>query len=486
MGNSGADRATTDGLLPSSVVASRESPPWSTGRVVWAVSGVALFACHLGLAQLSPRFAYGVEIQERPAHLAAVILIGAGVVFLVAARTIPRVPSRRLLWWVFGAGVAMRAIMLSSTPILEDDFYRYLWDGGLLAHGISPYAHTPADAATSSSGKLHKLAADSGHVLSRVNHAEIRTIYPMVAQAAFVLAHWLDPWDLTAWRIVLMGSDLVTFVLLLVILRSLRLPALWVSLYWWNPIVVKEGFNSAHMDLVVAPFVLAALIAAMRRRPTWAAFWLALATATKVWPVILLPVVLRPLLARPARLVACLFLFAAITVALFAPVLIAGLESGSGFREYGRRWEMNDALFMLVLWPCEAVAEWCKTDASLAPLAARGIVCALLAAWTLVLVWHRNDEPRETVRRSMWIVAALFLLSPTQFPWYYVWLLPLLVFEPRASLLSMTALLPLYYLRFYMAPRGHKAIFDNGIVFIEHAPVWCLLAWEWWRHRRRG
>ena len=88
-------------------------------------------------------------------------------------------------------------------------------------------------------------------------------------------------------------------------------------------------------------------------------------------------------------------------------------------------------------------------------------------------------------------MAALFLISPTQFPWYYTWLLPFLAVVPKFSLvlltlqlslyfslLLLTSLLPLYYLRFYLEPRGLMDIFNNYVVWIEFVPVWVLIVAE--------
>ncbi|HWQ34981.1 MAG TPA: hypothetical protein VNQ79_19205 [Blastocatellia bacterium] len=59
--------------------------------------------------------------------------------------------------------------------------------------------------------------------------------------------------------------------------------------------------------------------------------------------------------------------------------------------------------------------------------------------------------------------------------------MPLLALRPRWSLLWLTALLPLYYLRFYFSARSRVAVFDHGIVWLEYVPVWWLLAREWLR-----
>jgi hypothetical protein len=65
-------------------------------------------------------------------------------------------------------------------------------------------------------------------------------------------------------------------------------------------------------------------------------------------------------------------------------------------------------------------------------------------------------------------------------------MLPLLALRPRLSLMLLTVVLPLYRLRFYFAARGAAGVFDNGIVWLEYAPVWGLLLWEAVGKHRHG
>jgi len=82
------------------------------------------------------------------------------------------------------------------------------------------------------------------------------------------------------------------------------------------------------------------------------------------------------------------------------------------------------------------------------------------------------------------IVAALFLLSPALFPWYFSWVAVLLPLVPVTGLLVLSALLPLYYLRFMFAARGDTAFFDTTIVWFEYGPALILIALGVWRERR--
>ena len=70
------------------------------------------------------------------------------------------------------------------------------------------------------------------------------------------------------------------------------------------------------------------------------------------------------------------------------------------------------------------------------------------------------------------------LSGPTQFPWYFLWMLPFLVVVPRFSLLLLTSMLPLYYLRYYLEPMGRLDIFNDYVVWVEFVPVWILIVLE--------
>jgi hypothetical protein len=249
--------------------------------------------------------------------------------------------------------------------------------------------------------------------------------------------------------------------------------------------VVKEIFNSAHMDALVFPFVLAAVLWAIKERTLPAAGSLALAAGVKIWPIVLLPFILRPALAAPRRLIAGLITFGLLLGGIMLPVYAAGLGRDSGFVAYGRYWEMNDALYMLFLWGVEGCRAAVGFAAGNDQLIARAVVLGVLAAIVALLVRDRPPTPEAFCQRCGLAVAALFLLSPTQFPWYYTWMIPLLALRPRGSLLLLTVLLPIYYLRFAFKARGQVDIFDYGVVWLEYVPVWALFVAEGIGSRRR-
>ena len=102
--------------------------------------------------------------------LPAAAFLAYGAAGLTARRTAPPVA---LIWTV---AIAARVVLLPLTPELSDDIYRYLWDGHLLTQGVNPYAHPPGDSA---------LAALRTPWHGEINHPDVPTIYPPLAQLLF-------------------------------------------------------------------------------------------------------------------------------------------------------------------------------------------------------------------------------------------------------------------------------------------------------------
>lgn len=454
--------------------------------ITWVCLGTSLLALTIVFTLLSPLFGYSYQVVDMPVFWLAFGLCGAGALYLILPWTIRASQSlkpglaKSLLWAMLAAGLAMRLILFASEPALEDDFQRYLWDGAVTAQGLNPYAKSPeaAKAADPQLMPLGRLALESGQVLGRINHPDLRTIYPPVAQGAFALVHKLSPWSLNAWRGLILALDMISIALLLLLLRDLGRSPLWAALYWWNPIVLKELFNSAHMDALLAPLILGALLLAIRKRPIAATACLTFAAGVKIWPLILLPLIWREILDRPKILIAAISL-TAIACALFAwPVLTAGFDASSGFAAYASEWKTNSALFPQLELLARFILDAAGLDAIKPGLLARAGVVSVLAAVIILQCRTTAGSAQDMARKFLIVTAALFLLSPAQFPWYYLWTLPLLACFPVPGLLALSATLPLYYTSFYFITHQSYEIFSQQIVWLIWLPVWGLLLWH--------
>ena len=449
-------------------------------ELIWGIAGLVMALLILAQSLISGGFQYEISDLKKPIIILVAMMVGAGMVHLFVIFALKEIPISKGLWvWIILCGLLFRLSMFQSTPMLEDDHYRYLWDGGVLANGFNPYRYSPDTIHEAKPSQipdtLRELARQYGSDLERINYPWLRTIYPPLTQFGFALAHLISPWDIIGWRLVLLIFDVITLCLLFVLLRHLNLPMIGLVIYWWNPLLVKEIYNSGHMEVMLFPFILGAMIFSMTGRYLWASCAIGLAVGIKFWPAILLPLLLRPILGQPKRCIAPLLCFAGLSIAAFLPFYLTGLGPDSGFTAYGRYWEMNDALFMVILWTVQFLSNFFSFHMVFPQTMTRVIVASLLLVFTLSVL-GRKYNPETMPSRALFLVAALFILSPTQFPWYYLWILPLLAIRIQYALLFLTALLPLYYMRFYLDIRGMAPIHDKGVVWLEFMPVWYLFA----------
>lgn len=436
-----------------------------------------LVAHHFLLRLIAPQFLYEVDLSKAPQLVFVATQIAAGFVYLLLLRIIPTIKQTKLiLLFMVLVGLGFRLSLFGTTPIMEVDYYRYLWDGAVLGEGFNPYLLSPNMISVGAQTELATLARDAGIVFDRINYPHLRTIYPPITQGMFAVSYWIDAWNLDTWRALLLISEAISLILLILLLRSLNRSSLWAALYWWNPLVTKEVFNSVHMDAFLVPFILAAIWLIINKRNMLSATMLTLAAGIKLWPLLLLSFSLRPLLYDPKRLVLTILWVTILSIVVIGPLLLFGLGENSGLSAYSQSWQQNSGLFQLIL----AIAQLPSMliPAIDANLLARAMIAMLLGGLTLYLNRGQINNNERLVQSICWVVAALFLLSPTQYPWYTLWLTPLLCFYPQRGLVLLTALMPIYYLRF-----NHQIsadFFNDVIVWLQYLPVLILLGYDNW------
>jgi hypothetical protein len=273
--------------------------------------------------------------------------------------------------------------------------------------------------------------------------------------------------------------DLVIAMLLLALLRGRATAAWQFAIYWLNPLLIKEVFNSGHMELVVISTLGATLLAMMFRRGLLASCMLGLAVGAKIWPILWAPLLLRHVGGSLKRRLSVAAVLIATTVLILMPLLASRLDSTSGLAAYTERWQMNDSAFMVIHETAKLLFE------PHAQGIARTIVGLIVVGVLIVGLRSNRVSSDWLITSALAVTSALFLLSPTQFPWYFLWLLPLLALRPMPSLLALTVTLPMYYLRFPLKAMGYAAWFDYGLIWIEFGPIWLMLGIDGWRSRRR-
>ncbi len=434
------------------------------------------------IACLSQSFSYGHGYQDRP----ILGFVGVyGLVFIVYAVAVWRVKRQATeaapftLVLIFAA--LFRLVLLFSEPIQEDDFYRYLWDGKVVASGLNPYRFTPREVQTNNGKEgplqpyreLIETDARFALLLSRINHPGVPTLYPPVAQAVFGLAALIAPGSLLALRLIFFCFDLAVCGVIVKLLCHLGRSPLWVLIYAWSPLVIKETINSSHYDVVPTFLLVLALLALVTGRLSVGFLSLGGAILGKVFPVVLLPLFACHAWSCHGLGKACggLVLTSLVVACGYAPFAAAGSGLWQGFVTFAEHWQTNSFVFPLL--------HQMVTDRWLA----NGIVAGCLAgAVWVALRWNSQGNDVGFLRGCFFVMGTLLLLSPVGNPWYFLWVLPFVCLFPRVSWLLLSGLLGLYYTAFYFLYRGEPEMF-RWVVWLEYLPFYAVLAWEAWRTR---
>jgi hypothetical protein len=436
---------------------------------VWIIFLLLLPAYSIYILLVTPDLALNLQPHTDQIVPYVSFRIILGIYFFIAILSIKKIFSYKLwLGAVVLTGIISRIILIPSEPVLEDDYYRYLWDGAVTANGFNPYIFSPEDALDNTSdapADLKQLAKESGEVIKNINHPHVRTIYPAMAQGVFAMSYVAAPWQTWMWKIFLLFFDIAVLLFLVLILKHVKLPIALLSIYWLNPIVIHEFFNAAHMDLLAILFTAISIYLYLKNKHWMAIVSLAIATGFKLYPVVLLALYLRPFWKNKQILVFYFLGYAVIVLILFVPVLASNLDESLGFIRYAERWINNAAVYSLFRDAIYYLTNWFGFHIQILP---RILIVFVYLTILFLIIRKETENKKIFLEKALLVIALLFLLSPTQFPWYYAWMIPLLVLRPKISLLLYVILLPLYQLN-YLSP---------AFIYIQHLPVLALFIWE--------
>ncbi|AFR49660.1 alpha-(1-_6)-mannopyranosyltransferase A [Gordonia sp. KTR9] len=344
------------------------------------------------------------------------------------ADTTDAVPTTRVLRrWV----LVWAAPLLVAVPVYSRDVYAYLAQGAVFGAGFDPYADGPA------------------HVPG-----------PLVDSMAQVWATTTAPYGpffMGMLRVVteITGDHVILGVLAI---RLVLLPGLFLSLWaiprlaerfgaspqaglWlvlFNPMVLIHLVAGPHVELLMMGVLVTGIVLVVDGRHVLGTSVLALAVSIKITAGIALPFVLwiwlshirsrRPV--TPRDVVTVFVSIVGIAVAVFGVWTLAiglglGWLTGLGWADVIINWftipTLAAHLVTLVAAPFVAL--------NLQPVleVTRAIGSVVLAV-TLVAVWwrHRHDV-RDAVAGMAWAMLAVLLLEPSTLPWYYTWVLVIVV-----------------------------------------------------------
>ncbi|MCY3776851.1 MAG: hypothetical protein OXH11_12805 [Candidatus Aminicenantes bacterium] len=473
--------------------------PSETGAVIraiwsrrgWLAASLLVVLSCAAWTWISFRFRYGEGHADRPILTFVLLYACAWAGFFLGYLQLRRGDRQAPLLLIVATALVARVLLLSSGLIQENDVYRYVLDGQVLLAGENPYEQSPLELSLLPPEPVERALSDPAaeQVISRIGYAEIPTLYPPAAQAAFAAGGLISGWNWIGLRVLFTLFDLALMGLIVLLLTRIGSSPSRVLLYAWNPLVLKEVTNSVHVDVLPAFFVVLLMVSLERTRPHGGWRWLLVAAGSmaagvlsKLYPILLLPAAVRfiSLVSGGKRAVTFAAASLAGIVLGYVPFLSLDLDRlTEGLRSYAERWRMNQGAFDLleVLLP--------------QPRLACGI---LILAVAVAVPWVRlrsRGSPAELIGACHWVLLLWFLLLPAPFPWYAVVLAALLPAAPRFALtapavVALSGAAGLYYLSFYYEYQRFPEAWWTWTRLAEHGLIWGTLGFTWLQSRRRG
>ena len=473
-------------LKPSETGPGKRSS-WSRGA--WLAASLLLLLSCAAWTWISFQFRYGEGHAERPILAFVLLYACAWTGFFLGFRQLRRDKRNPPLLLILATAVVARLLLLPSGLIQENDVYRYVLDGQVLLAGENPYEQAPLELSLLPPEPLERALSDpkAQEVISRIGYAEIPTVYPPAAQAAFAVGGLLGGWNWIGLRILFTLVDLALIGLIVLLLTRLGSSPSRVLLYAWNPLVLKEVTNSVHLDVLPAFFVVLLMVSLERVRVRGGWRWLLAAAGamaggvlSKLYPILLLPAAFRFVSCVSGGKKAVTFVAGSLAgiVLGYLPFSPLGLDRlTEGLRNYAERWTMNQGAFDLL--------EYLLPQ----PRLACGILILVVA---LAVPWVRlrsRGSPVELIEVCQWVLLCWFLLLPAPFPWYAVVLAALLPAPPRFALtapavVALSGAAGLYYLSFYYEYQHLPEAWWTWTRLAEHGLIWGTLGFAWLHSRR--
>lgn len=361
---------------------------------------------------------------------------------------------------IVGFALFFRLAIFTSPPVLSSDVYRYVWDGRVQTAGVNPYLYPP------SAPELAPLRDEE--IFPHINRPDVPTIYPPGAQVLLALSAIVFPNSIAGLKAIMMLFDMGSILLILRLLRKTEIRSDRVLLYAWAPLVIFELAGSGHLEALMLPFVLCALLATLEEKPGLAGTALGVATLIKLYPAVLFPA----LYTRQDKKFP--LAFGATILLGYLPYLYGAGGRVLGFLPaYFGPWEdFNVGLRYFVTFALAPLTSFPRSVAML-------LLMVLLGVVAVYVFRHKHEDA------SLWhgylMVSAYLLLLPTSFhPWYLIWILPFLCIYPSWGWLYLSGTIALSYVKYIQASPDVPL----GIRLLEFIPLYILLAIEIIRHRR--
>ncbi len=285
-------------------------------------------------------------------------------------------------------------LLIGTTPFLENDQYRYLWEGKLIAAGENPYFKSPSDPSLNSINFPER---------NKIAYNKIAGLYPPLALGFFSLFSSLK------YDQAMILLQIIHLLLCLVLLQVLsRFTVFDFRVLWIIPFLMKEYVQAVHIDLLA--FIPFAFFLVTKNRwgkeiLYWLSIWL------KWLPLALLPARFIKLAKKkdlvPFLTVGSIAGFVLLLTFLFLFKLKPGEYSGP--YAFSFFWKWNAGLYQFLL-----------SSFSFKHITIKSICLIVFCLFYCFYLWRSHFKVQAL---TLYIFSALFFTAHVYNAWYGLWIL---------------------------------------------------------------
>ena len=340
----------------------------------------------------------------------SILLISYTILFLLHLWLTKSILSYKYL---IGFGIVFRMIFLFSTPGLSDDFYRFFWDGVLINNQINPFLYLPREIIENPSISISTL--DVG-LLNSLNSPDYYTVYPPVCQFVFWMAADLSNGNIKVailiMKLLMFSAELGSIFLVKKLLQVHKIRREYIFFYVLNPLLIIELVGNIHFEAFLIFFVLWSVYLLQKNQLVLGSVAMALAIASKLTPILMLPFFLKRLKFKRAMIFYGLtIVIAAITfIPFLGSALVNGMSSSIGL--YFQKFEFNASIFYIV----REIGFWVK-GWDIIQVASKWLALSTVSM-ILFVAFMENTKKQNLPGILIWPLFVYFAFASIIHPWY--------------------------------------------------------------------
>ena len=383
----------------------------------------------------------------------SIVYISSSFIFIFLCIYILKINlPKKYVYFLLAAGMSLRFIFIFIEPIGSDDYYRYLWDGKVLAQGINPYEYAPSDINLS---KFHSV-----ELPSHVSFPKIKTISPPLSEALFYAAYKIGGESFFGLKILIFIFELFTIFGLLLILKESKLNVKNILLYSLAPLPLFELLINAHVDGFGLPLLIFGIYFYLRKKNNISLIFIGLSICVKYIGIILLPILFFTQKDMKEKIKVIIIPLIVIMLSYLPFIFSANVFEA--LKNFTINWEFNGSVF-------ESVNSFLNNNQ------VSRLVCGILFLIVYIPVILSKKNLLNKIYLSIFL---LLIFSPVVHPWYLTWLAIIVVFVPRWSgiffinLVSLTVITVVNY--------KLNGVWKNYplVMMLEYVPVFFTFFYE--------